>query len=353
MMRDIYKNSLRVIISLKTPATSREIQELYPSALKLANILYEENGGPTFDIERLEYTYPHISLHGVSGIRLREKYMVEWTVLDDILRSTWFRRRWVVQELIMATKAAMWIGEGEIMADVILWLHARCKRDFALRLQGTREDSDLTRIASFYFRHKKSGPFTIGYTMGRLLGLETTYPIDQYFALAGISVGIPDDLVDYKYSFEYVSCVLGIICLDTPALPGTYRLGQLDNLARVANPRNCCLHLPSWIPDLTTRSPIALCEGRAFPSQNNAYASRSSERRVPLPQISWNPTKAHLISSRSFVSGLVRHSPESPPQHGHSQTGTKTEGLSKCHCRLGADSLLTGAVRNDNTREDI
>ncbi|KAH8892923.1 HET-domain-containing protein [Thozetella sp. PMI_491] len=278
IMDRIYQEASQVIVWL---GNLDNHEDRISRFVQLASTLYRESGGPTFDIDRPTREQPRLNLK--EGNAVEKLRGVKQTIID-VCVNQWFTRKWVVQELIMAKKAVMWINHEEVDADVVLWLTVRLFiQDAALRFQVLHPILFSAKIllAPFYFRYRgESGgrstkKMSLGAVLGRLRGMDTTNPHDQIFAIAGIVPRFPRVLIDYTKQFEIMACEVGqyILAAASPApsdvnrtdtatqlpLPldfGYREIGRevdleaLESLSKTPNPQNHMLGLPTWVPDL-------------------------------------------------------------------------------------------------------
>jgi hypothetical protein len=307
LMSTIYARANRVIIWLG----EQEPGDI--DGLNLMQDLYEKCDGEQYDAGAGIYDF-----HGFDceprGVP-NPPFNPTWLSLFRILGNSWFRRVWVIQELLNAQKSVMWKGSLELSTQVVLWVamiigrHKNLYENYDITMGSPQVSALMARdIAASYFEFRKRGPLPIYDTLSRHLGMSATDPRDRFFALVGVSIGLAEAFVDYKKTFKEVACLVGkMTLLGIPnyrltedgtgvlilgSTPGKYRF-PIEWLAFHANPQNRLLDIPSWVPDLVSpHSPGLLMTG----FYNSLYLREW--RNVPNPEVRLGE-QFHRISESS------------------------------------------------------
>lgn len=208
-----------------------------------------------------------------------------WRALFNILTHPWFTRIWIVQELLVSQNPIMWRGEKSIELDTMLWMAHQIggKGDLRMFCQMACGEScfQAQNIALCRFRYRESNPHPLWITMASTVGMEATDIRDRYFALAGISRGVPSCFVDYSRPLEQVASQVGLMCLlGSPEFPMPNGLDFLADLPSLGL-RSQQIRIPSWIPDFLTKP----SRGVAISTKYSTARLRQRIKLFPFPEI--------------------------------------------------------------------
>jgi len=177
-----------------------------------------------------------------------------WTNLFKILLHPWFSRVWIVQELLLSRNPQMWRGGSSISAAALLWMANQVGGH--LELKAAKQLS-YPKIYTFYaqnialchYQFQKGGLNPLWVNMSTTMGMEATEILDRFFALAGISEGLPVDFINYTRTLEEVASQVGLMTLlGSPKHPMTDGLDLLADLPSLCL-RSRQIRIPTWIPD--------------------------------------------------------------------------------------------------------
>ena len=171
-----------------------------------------------------------------------------WDALGDLLRSTWFERVWVIQEIANAPKAEIQIGESiwpwEFFSLVV---YAFREHDVDVLLQGRGK---VTAIAAVGLIFSLGGERRVRQSLLNILRssrhFKSTLPQDKFYGILGLASDVADGLVPVDYT------------LDTTAVYTEFAMTHIRK-REVLDVLYCCvksraesvLKLPSWVPDWT------------------------------------------------------------------------------------------------------
>lgn len=255
MMRDIYKAAKFTIIWLG-PLEDGDVQ-----AIQLAQLAYQRCPEHLrFELQgtRQDYRLFKSTLRGLpepfDGDARGHVLDPTWKNLFKILHHPWFSRVWIVQELLASEYAEMWRGRKSIEVDTLLWMADQIEihTDLKLTRQIHYPDEGLffaDVIALCYFQFTEDSPPPLWANMMITAGMNATKVLDRFFALVGISQGVPNDFIDYSRKIDVVASQVGLM-----SLLGSPKYPMMDGLDRLAdfpsrNARAQGIQLPTWIPD--------------------------------------------------------------------------------------------------------
>ena len=251
------------------------LRDTFESAENVIIWLGEDTGDAkeAFDILR---TIDHFSL---SDKDIRSFLMLKGhKVLEKLLERSWFRRIWVIQELICAMKATITCGSHAMEWERFLDVAARIKstryygpfgdesvHNALYSLGGMRRERQLRQ------QREKTHLETMLYSYRCCLASD---PRDKVFAL----VGIANEQNAVAYTPDYTKDVLKVY--RDLAIHLIIAGGHPDILVNCAHiTRSHIPHLPSWAPDWS-QPLLANCSPMIEPGIYNAAARTSFAGRV-------------------------------------------------------------------------
>ncbi|TDZ54246.1 Heterokaryon incompatibility protein 6, OR allele [Colletotrichum trifolii] len=173
---------------------------------------------------------------------------LDWGLLSEVLDRAWFKRTWIIQEVVNSKAIAVHLGELEFP-----WtsMSAVVKAVMEYKLQATITECKAFKAISVMedLRLQRTGDSEARTTMPLLSLLEelrdfrATIPSDKIYGILGLTDRKDDFVVDYTQSPEDVFTNLAVEELHA---------GKLDILAHcVDSSKPTTLKLPSWVPDWT------------------------------------------------------------------------------------------------------
>ncbi|KAK4233452.1 heterokaryon incompatibility protein-domain-containing protein [Achaetomium macrosporum] len=206
MMRDVYSAASRTIIWLG-PVEAGDVEAIQLAELAYKkcpeHLRYEEDG--TWRLLSLF----HGSDRGLPGAKVGSDICPTWRSLFKILLHPWFSRIWIVQELLLSRNPQMWRGGETISTAALLWManqvgeHAELQEAIYLS-EGSISKFNARNIAWCHRRFHKDKLDPLWVNMSRTMDMEAKLILDRFFALAGISEGLPEDFVNYTKTLEEV-----------------------------------------------------------------------------------------------------------------------------------------------------
>jgi hypothetical protein len=166
--------------------------------------------------------------------------------LANFVQRPWFSRIWVIQEIVMASKAIMFCGKQTTTWNAV-WKMVQLIRergDFTYLGPSEASVSRISIMTMMKEEFKSQG--TVEMYMPGVLGatqsFSSTDPRDRIFAMLGLISG-PDSLglhPDYMLSKEEVYKIIAIRSLSTT--------GAFSILSFGGGLGNSALNIPSWVP---------------------------------------------------------------------------------------------------------
>ncbi|KAI9869595.1 MAG: hypothetical protein M1830_005317, partial [Pleopsidium flavum] len=205
---------------------------------------------------------PDIVLQGdnLESLGLPGRNSKEWRALGAFLRRPWFKRVWVIQEVVMSSKAVVMCGQESLQWDEMVKLALRV--NFAINIMSfAGADTAAGRpsqVVLFLIELRDSRRRGNSEDFFRLLcwcrSCEATDPRDKIYALLGL--GQYDIAPDYSKSAAEVYMDLAVYHL-FQIMPGGPMNGISDReracwvteLLYCAGDLNTQHSLPSWVPD--------------------------------------------------------------------------------------------------------
>jgi hypothetical protein len=250
----------------------RRMQDIYGAAVHVIVCLGNGPAHLAFGlIAELEHARWYLGEAGlirhVAGFRERQRTDIylraRISALLQLLRHSWFRRVWVVQEVVVARKVTLCYGWRSMsLPDFHKKLDVISSKLISLLIILGLEDESM-RVApadmgivsmpviySYRQNYRRSGPQSIIYVLRSFLNKEATVPIDKVFALLGIAKQYGQDLkqlVDYQHESpnNILLNVANVLLDNGEALHALYLAGI-----------GCHIHnpdIPSWAVDWTTK----------------------------------------------------------------------------------------------------
>jgi Heterokaryon incompatibility protein (HET) len=188
-----------------------------------------------------------------------------WDEIRDFFQNSWFRRAWIVQEVVLAASVRIVCGKWIVDWNDLLSAAETIDREY----RNAVSDSLLAILPWEYFlelaQHREWEARQTRWALINLLEsfryLESTLPRDRLFALVGFASdgANPAFEPDYKCEFDVlVKRYAGAFIEQGKVLQLLYRAG-FDSQSP---------NLPSWLPDWTIIKPSSLYEsstrGRRF-----------------------------------------------------------------------------------------
>lgn len=256
LMTRIYRSASSVIVWLarKSSVEANEVEML--NSLRSMLVPVWEPEGPAFAMIAKE-PHPIVARMMKFGQDLQvskwentpsaETKKLVWDYA--IFQQPWFRRVWVLQEIVSATRAEFWLGDSSLtMSDVFgkaASISAQEERDKSAQvtLLSSHCGKPLHfQNAVYMSQFRESARYlTMRDLLLSTIEYEASDPRDKMFALVGISSDIHPSFVDYTLSKRDVLIKLSQIMLQD-GLPSS--LAQLGKVV----PRSES-GLPSWVAD--------------------------------------------------------------------------------------------------------
>jgi len=227
LMDKIYRQAASVIVwlgaaSKNSSAAFRLIHQLHTIAEATS---LEDRDKPliTAEIERSE---------------LPARYNADWEALDSIFWRAWFKRVWIIQEVVVARSAVVFCG-----GDSIHWDAFAVVADFISRRQlgslTAVDPSTLIPILGVRNSYRNTEEMSLLTLLVSFRQSLATNPIDKVYALLNIASDvsiIPDYRVPMNDLFREVCTTYLQRSLDILSLNGDTAWKQQEGL-------------PSWVPD--------------------------------------------------------------------------------------------------------
>ncbi|KAH6706510.1 heterokaryon incompatibility protein-domain-containing protein [Leptodontidium sp. MPI-SDFR-AT-0119] len=187
---------------------------------------------------------------------LEHTYSREWHAVDHLLHRNWWRRVWIIQEMVAATEIDFVCGGQTVQRNIVLeFFSSLISRDatyrrLLLREEGILLSGDAITLANIYLRSnawEKRNLLQTIYTTGRSSATDNRDKVYGVLGLAydaGKLIGTPN----YSLSIEEVYKRFAVSWVREYA---TLEFLSLSGLP--VFPRSPSLCLPTWTPDFNHR----------------------------------------------------------------------------------------------------
>ncbi|KAI1768225.1 HET-domain-containing protein [Hypoxylon sp. FL1150] len=301
-MKDIYSKASRVLIWLGEERDESESGIAVASDIAQACHQYVSNGGSLEDV-----TFNDELAQRLFGKFRDPSEFSRLAAFAKIIGRLWFTRVWVVQELALATEAAVFCGDASIgwtdlMAAITaqdrlnLWLSDHERNAYVFILERARREWNAgirRNLLSVLFRYRI---------------LDATDPRDKIF---GLSALIRSEIREAKalqpnYNVDTTELYTAVA---EEILESSPDLNMLSVPPRIPGTGKGPCNLPSWVPDWTnTRLTAPL--GLANYSDINELAFAASGPLRPQVEFSGRPAalgiQGHRIDRIAAVGTVLR-----------------------------------------------
>ena len=268
------------------------------NGMQLARLLLkvlDENPGIDLKVENLETLGLPKWNHG------------DWDALGGILRRPWFRRIWVVQEVVMSRKATVVCGEDELSWSQLVHLVRSVRFASHMQTFGGSETTNARPVQGIIDIDRMRNPRIRGIksilldSLLNFRSFESTEPRDKVYALLGMSAGTlnPDhDVLLLKFrsseSAEPRDKILALFGVNPGILQPDYSM-PVEKVFVLAAVLIITQHIQFRGQDFVDRAQWQHCMGLIF------SAGRAHQRRVLL---SWVPDWSIDFDTRPLWTGM-------------------------------------------------
>ena len=209
----------------------------------------------------------------------------KWHDLGNLMRRPWFKRIWIIQEVVLSQQIIVMCGTRCISwTDLALFSFCMVDNDFEQYLYshgisaGQDEDSEsgsirawkINRIKDYNDTSPRKTTFLDGLVEGR--AAQATNPRDKVFAIMG--------LTNTQLYPDYSSDVIDVYSKAALRIQTTPELG---NLLCCVDHLQTPLSLPSWVPDWATpRQTVSLGYNTKFHKVHQASKELEMQSRTEM-----------------------------------------------------------------------
>ncbi|KAG4428043.1 hypothetical protein IFR05_016471 [Cadophora sp. M221] len=301
LMRDVYPAAKRTIAWLgdATPITDEALDFIV--ALHTALKKFEHDG-----IENVSRS----SLLHSEGCKWPSS---SWKALSTLLEHPWFRRVWILQEMVLASQVDIVCGNRSVPWLLLAFIAIQMQQNGLVSLLIITEDGErnleprglgalMTAWGLRYFR-AIAVPLGLSALLVDCSILEASDDRDRVFALLGIA----DDALDSSFEPDYITSPPGIF------LKSAVRLLTRDSSANlilhragIGSDRNM-ESLPSWVPDWTKH------HGNTVLGSIASVASyHASEGIIHSTNATYNEDQQSITLSGCAFDGITEFAPPYP-----------------------------------------
>lgn len=274
IMRDIYRNATGTLIWLGEESKAMD----YEMNLPISSMILEFFGQAAAEIKELVDAKKDPTLSSLyQGLRSQATYgnlaKTQFAKgVFDISRRRWWKRLWVIQEVVVAKSATLICGQHSASYSDFLSWHRLINIDehpSALALRAVcRSSAHLNSVNMAMFADNSADPlFTIFHILQRNRYLEATDPRDKIFGLLGLSKSFKDILPSPDYNQTPTKLFVEVTARFLSRSKSLYILTGATNA-------NNSLDHPSWVTDWS-KPPVLNCPTFAETIYNAARDSDS------------------------------------------------------------------------------
>ncbi|KAF2812402.1 uncharacterized protein BDZ99DRAFT_558352 [Mytilinidion resinicola] len=351
-------------LSEKTEQISKYMSEIYNRAL---NVRIWLGGASERSDIAMDFVKELVQFEELKGIFHREESLQKWAALIELMRSRWFSRRWVIQELSLARSASVYCGTKAVhwddFADAISVFMEKLpmvRSEFQSAEKIKIKAEGLNAVEAFGARAlvKTTSPGNLlqkgndGSIMERkktmeelvssLISFESQDARDTVYALLAIARNQERNRKalqpDYNKSLLEVYTEFVRLCIDTSA--------SLDIICRHWAPVNTTLiikqpkgenlrfdtTLPSWIQNLNAS---------AFGTPDKIFRGRKNADSLVGLQRIYNASGKHTAETAEFAQRTQQRSSNPPLPEGVELTETYDGTLTVQGLVLGSITALS------------
>ena len=255
IMWNVYRSASQSIIWLGKDDEDSETAKTFITQLAATS-----NG----NLHKLELSSSIDDIEFFSKLGIPHFSMQRWGCLVRFLRRSWFRRAWIVQEVVLARKLRVLCGSLEMdwddIAKAINFLSTNTNLEFMWRVRQ-KIDLSRTHLLKEHFQlikmlrtaHQGGGTYNLLVMVNKTLGSLSTNPRDKIYALLGLCCQSPWFLGNChcpEITPDYSRSVPQVFTEATRAmLQSNQNLSLLSIAGLVRNPN--IPDLPSWVPNYT------------------------------------------------------------------------------------------------------
>ncbi|PQE03876.1 hypothetical protein CJF30_00006585 [Rutstroemia sp. NJR-2017a BBW] len=188
---------------------------------------------------------------------MTRKHSLEWRALYHMLHRPWWRRIWIIQEIVAAQDVVLFCGSLSLDPRHIskclnvLSTHQRIQRPLLLKKEGIVLDYGTFSLASAYLHREPWKDGSLLHTLYKTGLALASDPRDKVYAILNLASDAVQVVPrpDYRLSIAeiYKQAVVNIIRKSN-------RLDILSLAGFTVYPRILDIGLPSWIPDFSDRA---------------------------------------------------------------------------------------------------
>lgn len=254
-MRDIYARASKVTVWLgperdNSAKAFQFIEMIYSRSKELEDWVKDPSTGDLVKVSSIFANWFEKSL-------VRRTYSQEWKAVQNLLRRTWWKRIWIVQEMVAARNVVLFCGEQTLNPDHLsgffnlLIAHAVMYLPLLRKFENTVLEYDTFSLAYAYLQQENWREMTLLQALYRTGMSLSSEPRDKIYAVLNLAQD-GDKIVpqpDYSLSIRdiYKQLVVSMV-------KQTHRLDVLSLTGLPVYPRKLDIDLPSWATDWSYRN---------------------------------------------------------------------------------------------------
>lgn len=204
--------------------------------------------------------------HVITTLGILSLRSPRWMALTDMFKRSYFRRMWIVQEVVLGSKCIVHCGSfvtsWEILARSSLCLGAD-------EVQQAEAHYTVRMISGLKRQLANHKPRLLVTILDNTFNLQCTDPKDKIYGILGLVTDLNQGELspDYSLSHEGIYHQITRFCIEKYHSPTI--------LCNVRHPKNF-INLPSWVPDWTATTNIQKSLGHKDAERYSATADQTA-----------------------------------------------------------------------------
>jgi hypothetical protein len=310
-MRDIYARASKVTVWLGPEGNDSE------KAIQFIRLFFEKWREIERGVESLSSRRRFFSEWFKESL-ISRKYSLEWRAVHNLLRRAWWRRIWIVQEIVAARDVEFFCGSKVLYPEHLsrfldlLVIHGVMYIPLLREYEGIVLEYDTFSLAHSYLRPKDWEDVSLLQALYRTGMARSSEPRDKIYAVLNLARDgqtiVPHPNYSLPIAVIYQELVMSLVTK-------TKRVDILSLAGMPVYPKALDIRLSTWVPDWTYRVTNTINSSIGYVTP--VSADRESEAIVAF--------KGNTMHARGFIldaiDGLAHmvHDPERESSHCHLQ----------------------------------
>jgi heterokaryon incompatibility protein (HET) len=255
------------------------MRDVYTKATRVVGVLEGDGGDAALANRALQKISSIVPYGGIMSFYSLEQFYdltpSTWHAISDLAFNPYFRRRWIIQECILAKDLCLiyggipvsWTLMGAFGRFPSAWMNNLQDRKLLPRsYDAIRNTADMIYIRQGYKHGDTLGLSVLAVVFSSSL---TTIPHDTVYSLLGLCSPSESTIIEVDYQKPLISLFMEVVKVGLQA--GSFRTFSVSGIPisdgivfnhRERQRMNITQDLPSWVPDLENCPPIIWTSGK-------------------------------------------------------------------------------------------